>query len=111
MRNLKALFVVASFILSLGDVAYADKTKTNWVAHPATTILSLWEFTIAKNENKKVSKGDYLGRLVSTESLSWPDGRQALIIYFEITGSLWRCIEYFDASMSGTGEMCFRLEE
>jgi len=111
MKMKNALTVIIVYLLFFAGNVNGAKPKDNWAAHPQTTILSLWEFTVSKNDNKKITKGEYLGRLISTDSLSWPDGRQALVTYFEVTESLWRCVEYFDSAMVKTGEMCYRLEK
>ena len=59
--------------------------------------------------------------LLSTAGLSWPDGRQAIVLHFlgilslptttsEIRGqSFYQCIEYFDASMTSIGYKCVSM--
>ena len=51
------------------------------------------------------------GLIRSTAGLSWPDGRQAVVLYVDSEGDLLRCVDYFDASMSSTGISCYELAE
>jgi len=53
--------------------------------------------------------------VVGTSGLSWPDGRQAIVIHIEVEQGegkwLYRCIQYFAAHMQQTREECYELRE
>jgi hypothetical protein len=45
--------------------------------------------------------------LLTSAGLSWPDGRQAIITFWNVEGkTILRCIDYFDVSMVASGGIC-----
>ena len=50
------------------------------------------------------------GKLIGSTGHSWPDGRQATMLFFRVEGQFWRCPMYFDKSMSYTSGTCYRLK-
>ncbi len=48
-------------------------------------------------------------RFLVMSSLSWPDGRQAVVtLWGSELGNFARCLDYFDAAMRQTGGKCER---
>jgi hypothetical protein len=48
-------------------------------------------------------------KFLSMSTLSWPDGRQAVVTLWENQlGDFARCFDYFDAQMKQTGGKCER---
>jgi hypothetical protein len=97
--KMKLIWIVAlTFGLTLGE-AKAD----DWIGLPGVSSASL-----AKAQG---------WRLAGTTAMSWPDGRQAIVTFWERcyekpsdnTDGLCftqRCIDYFDEAMSQTGSYC-----
>lgn len=48
-------------------------------------------------------------QLISTDAVSWPDGRSALILYIQTGKELYRCVDFRDASFRANGFICFQL--
>lgn len=77
--------------------------------HAATA--AEWEFL--PEDNSAILAADLEWNLVSSTAMSWPDGRQALITFWDSRLStetevriLVRCIDYFNDSMQSTGGNC-----
>jgi hypothetical protein len=48
-------------------------------------------------------------RFLGMSTLSWPDGRQAVVtLWLSDLGNYARCFDYFDAKMNQTGGKCER---
>lgn len=66
----------------------------------------LWEYLPGITSGILADKGQ---RLVTSSGLSWPDGSQAVVTFWqEKRGQYVRCITYFDKSMAYTGDKCER---
>jgi len=51
------------------------------------------------------------GQIVSTDSLSWPDGSIAMVQYVKTRDSLFRCIDYQNKSFRETANLCYKLKK
>ncbi len=94
--------VLGLLIAAVAPLDAAEKAG-EWTYQPEMTIKRLWDYVIV---------GDRAvgARFLSSHGLSWRDGRQAFVMYFRLQFDLYRCIEFFDASMRPTRNMCYRLE-
>jgi hypothetical protein len=45
-------------------------------------------------------------KLISSTGHSWPDGKQAVVTFWEVGELFLRCIDYFSADMVATGGIC-----
>ena len=54
-------------------------------------------------------------KVISTNGLSWPDGRQAIVVFLETEqeGNKWlfKCVDYFSKDMQETGQICYELRK
>lgn len=73
---------------------------------------------IYEGKFKELEKASNVRReteVISTNGLSWQDGRQAIVIYLETkqAGKKWlyKCIDYFTEDMQQTGQMCYELRK
>jgi opacity protein-like surface antigen len=92
--SLVKLIAAAAILTSLSSVAQAQEWQQLQGMTSAKLAASGWQQSGAAG-------------------LSWPDGRQAVISYWWmlVKGEhrfTMRCIDYFDASMSGTGGGCYQ---
>lgn len=85
-----------------------DPIKSVWVAIPGYTLWDLYS-----NGGSQQDKIKRETKLVSSSNASWPDGRQALITYIEVSQEnkkwLYRCVDFTDKSFQSTGQMCYEL--
>ena len=115
--NTSAAAVFTGLLLS----ATAHAAGSSWSLLPGVTIPDLLMKGIYAQTNLHASE-DRLAEVVSTAGLSWPDGRQALVTYINVTYQLvgatrtgkktsytFRCLEYFDVDMQPTVEACYEL--
>ena len=85
---------------------------------------SKWVAVPGFNLHELYSTGDFgpykgTSEVIGTTSLSWPNGDQAIVTHIERIyaakdgelKSLYRCIDYYDATMNPTGSMCYELRE
>jgi hypothetical protein len=83
---------------------------SEWKPLPGYDIFELYSGSMAKKLDVERTKS-----VVGTSGLSWPDGRQAIVIHIEVEQGkekwLYRCIQYFAADMQQTGEQCYELRE
>lgn len=49
--------------------------------------------------------------MLSTSSLSWPDGKQGLVTYFQSKSRVYRCVDLYDAEFKQVGADCYRLKK
>lgn len=95
MKN--ALYLM--FVASLATLS-AEALASDWVPHPKDTSAIL----ASGNEWK----------LISSTGISWPDGRQALVTFWEYrflpeqeVRVIVRCHDFFNLSMQSTGAICY----
>src|SRR5262249_31970640 len=50
-------------------------------------------------------------QLKSSSGLSWPDGRQVIISFWQLGSLQLRCRTFFDIDMRETGDICERPQE
>lgn len=50
------------------------------------------------------------GKIISTDSLSWPDRGPALIVYLQKDKDVFRCMDYFNKDFQSTGYICYELK-
>lgn len=90
------LFGVAAVLLTATATA-----EDNWQPVPRPSpIAEMWA---------AVNNGE--ANWLSSAGLSWPDGRQSVVIHFRRGDNLWRCMENFTARMEYNEAMCYRLVE
>lgn len=67
-----------------------------------------WGPVLFTEDNRRLFAADLAKtyKLASSVGLSWPDGRQAIVTFWQHAPVLYRCIDYFDASMRSTGGKC-----
>ena len=95
MMKLSGVVFAISCLVS--TTALAESPAPDW--DQMSKLSKLWS---------KVREGK--GKLIGSTGHSWPDGRQASLLYFQVEGQLWSCPLYFDKSMSYTGSTCYRLK-
>jgi hypothetical protein len=90
------LVVLALIMLTAAPAAAQDPARdSQWIPEPGT------------------SARDHLAtgaRIVSTDALTWPDGRSALIVYLAKDSEVFRCIDWYNRDFTPTGFSCNRLE-
>jgi hypothetical protein len=103
-RNIHTAGKLCFILLALSAVSAQAQEKSltpwevEWVHVPGL-----------KSSSFAATKG---AKLISSSSLSWPDGRQALVTYWDVTGKLiMRCIDYFNADMTQTGGICLQPKQ
>jgi len=95
---MKRIILAALVGVLVSGPVFGDTDR--WVPYPETSISTLWQFVRQNVED---------ARFLGTSGHSWPDGRQAVIYHFTVSGFLWRCNNYFDKDMRSTGNLCYRL--
>lgn len=91
-----ALKIMILYAFAVGSVNGAE-SQQQWEPVPGQMLFSL------------IFDSD--GKIVGTDSLSWPDGRSAMVQYIKTKGSFYRCIDYHDVSFSETGNFCWKLKK
>jgi hypothetical protein len=78
-------------------------------------VASEWEMKPGNSSANLAATNDW--DLISSSAMSWPDGRQLLITFWESQFSpkdgvriLVRCYDYFAADMQSTGAICYTPE-
>ncbi len=94
MRAAITILVLTTFG---AQYAAAQAQPDPWKALPGTTAYEL--------------KVTFHAILTSSDALAWPDGRSALVTYWQggPADTYYRCIDYKDADFRSTGHSCWEL--
>ena len=97
MKIVSAFIVIIFILLPVHTFAEGDvpRDKFEWKPIPGLTSA---ELAIGQEWD-----------LISSDALSWPDGRSALLTYWENKKSSFflRCVDFRDASFQHTGGSCY----
>jgi hypothetical protein len=82
------------FVLLLVATSSASAGESTWIldaqAESASLARTGWKF-------------------LDSTGLSWPDGRQAIVTFWQSSaGDVARCIDYYDSNMQASGSICYR---
>lgn len=97
-RLLPLLCLVSCLLVLPSSVARGDSRELpsdHWVIQPGLSAHELF-----------VRRG---AELVSTDALSWSDGRSALVLYIRADEFYFRCVDFRTASFGPNGFPCFQL--
>ena len=91
--------LLAVTLILLASFAWTQEFTDPWEAMPGETAA-----TIRASEPLGTT-------LISSDALSWPDGRSALITYWRAEGRdfIYRCVDYKNADFQATGHICWLL--
>jgi hypothetical protein len=93
--------MVALFLLALAGPALAEDRQTS-----GDLRTGVWGLDLESSSASLARDG---WKFLGMSSLSWPDGRQALVtLWVSDLGNFARCFDYFDAKMNQTGGKCER---
>lgn len=100
--------LAAAFIV----VPTCHAAELQWQGLPGYSMLDLVNGTAIE---KRLSKAPRKLEALGSAGLSWPDGRQAISVTFRVTigetSWVYRCTDYYDKSMSWTGQMCYEARQ
>jgi hypothetical protein len=99
------IFLTAFLFFLVSAQAHAQE---QWKALPQYSFNDLYyEGGLFSDKNVRKSQ------IVSSDAMSWPDGRQALIILLEVHqfGNKWlyKCVHCYDRDLRQTGHLCYEL--
>lgn len=75
--------------------AIANEIPKQWA-----NVFGVSTFDVVNNMN---------GKIIQSSSVSWPDGRSALILYLKTAKDIYRCVDYKDKDFVDTGFYCSKL--
>ena len=85
------------FVLLLVTTSTASAGESTWIldaqAESASLARTGWQF-------------------LNSTGLSWPDGRQAIVTFWQSSaGDVTRCFDYYDSNMQASGSICYLSRE
>jgi hypothetical protein len=90
-------FLLGMLAVAISLTCSAQSYKTQWEAEPGKMLYHLI-FGMK-------------GKVVSTDAISWPDGRSATIQYIKTDATMYKCVDFYNGSFQETGNMCYRLKK
>ena len=93
-----------------------------FILFSTTASASEWKFLptydlyqLLYSDLAKITNTSRKAQIVGTSGLSWPDGKQAIVTFVNVTQKdetwVYRCTQYFSPDMQQTGEACYELRK
>jgi len=117
LRVLTFLFLISIFGFPFSLLAEELPKSSGWTVVPAYSLYDELYYPIKGFPAIAGKSEDYKSELISTDALSWPDGRSALITYIKISNikddSYWyyRCVDFMTVDFQENGQMCYELRD
>jgi len=91
------LKIVATILFCIINLSYAQGIPKQWEMIP-----KLSTYYLIHKEN---------GKIISSNNITWPDGRSGLVIYIKTKQNIYRCIDWKDKDFRNTAYICYKLVE